>query len=82
MKRRYAVLPGDGIGVDVTREAVKVMEQAAASAAIELELEHFDYGADRYLRTGETLPDAALEQLKTFPFGRSRLPSIRGRSAS
>jgi 3-isopropylmalate dehydrogenase len=66
MKRSFAILPGDGIGIDVTREAVKVLEAAATVADFELKLEHFDYGADRYLESGETLPDAALEKFRSF----------------
>jgi 3-isopropylmalate dehydrogenase len=83
MKRRYAVLPGDGIGVDVTREAVKVLEAAAEIVPFELEMKHFDYGAERFLKTGETLPDAALEEFKTFDaifmgaLGDPRVPDMR-----
>jgi 3-isopropylmalate dehydrogenase len=83
MKRRYAVLPGDGIGVDVTREAVKVIEAAAEIVPFELETQHFDYGAERFLRTGETLPDAVLEEFKTFDavfmgaLGDPRVPDMR-----
>jgi 3-isopropylmalate dehydrogenase len=66
MERSYAVLPGDGIGIDVTREAVKVIEAAAAAAGDRVRFEHFDHGAERYLRTGETLPDAVLERFKSF----------------
>lgn len=83
MKRRFAILPGDGIGVDVTREAVKVLQVAAGKNSIELELESFDFGADRYLKTGETLPDEALENFKTFDavymgaFGDPRVPDMR-----
>ena len=83
MKRRYAVLPGDGIGVDVTREAVKVLEAAAEIVPFELETQHFDHGAERFLRTGETLPDAVLEEFKTFDavfmgaLGDPRVPDMR-----
>jgi len=83
MKRRYAVLPGDGIGVDVTREAVKVIEAAAEIVPFELETQNFDYGAERFLRTGETLPDAVLEEFKTFDavfmgaLGDPRVPDMR-----
>jgi len=83
MKRRYAVLPGDGIGVDVTREAVKVLEAAAEIIPFDLEMKHFDYGAERFLETGETLPDAALEEFKTFDavfmgaLGDPRVPDMR-----
>ena len=66
MKRSFAILPGDGIGVDVTREAVKVLEAVASADGFELRLENFPYGADHYLSTGETLPDDALERFRTF----------------
>lgn len=59
---RIAIIPGDGIGVDVTREAVKVME-AIRDRGVPLEMNHFDYGADKYLATGITLPD---EQIAEF----------------
>lgn len=83
MKRRFAILPGDGIGVDVTREAVKALQAAATWATIDLELASFDYGAERYLKTGETLPAGALEQLQSFDaifmgaFGDPRVPDMR-----
>jgi 3-isopropylmalate dehydrogenase len=83
MKKRFAILPGDGIGVDVTREAVKVLETVAAETSLDLRLEHFDYGAERYLRTGETLPDDALEALRGFDaifmgaLGDPRVPDMR-----
>jgi 3-isopropylmalate dehydrogenase len=66
MKRSFGVLPGDGIGVDVTREAVKVLQATAEIESCELELESFDYGAERYLTTGETLPDEALQRFRDF----------------
>ncbi len=83
MKRRFAILPGDGIGVDVTREALKVLTAVLADTSIELETKTFPYGADHYLATGETLPAAALEEFKTFDaiymgaFGDPRIPDMR-----
>ena len=50
---RIAVVPGDGIGVEVIAEGVRVIQHLAP----DIELEHFDLGADRYLRDGVTLPD-------------------------
>jgi 3-isopropylmalate dehydrogenase len=61
--QRIAVLPGDGIGRDVTTEAVKVIEAAAEIWSIPLELVEFPWDADRYLETGETLPEGALDDL-------------------
>jgi 3-isopropylmalate dehydrogenase len=83
MKASFAILPGDGIGVDVTREAVKVLRAVTDGSGVDVHLESFNYGADHYLKTGETLPDAALEHLKTFDaiymgaFGDPRIPDMR-----
>src|SRR5512134_2162596 len=83
MQRRFAMVPGDGIGIDVTREAVKVLRAVADLASFELELEHFDFGADRYLQTGETLPPGALDTFRSFDavfmgaFGDPRVPDMR-----
>ncbi|MGH9292102.1 MAG: 3-isopropylmalate dehydrogenase [Acidimicrobiales bacterium] len=54
-----AVIGGDGIGPEVLAEALKVV----AAAGVKLSTEHYDLGADRYLRTGEVLPDPVLEEL-------------------
>jgi 3-isopropylmalate dehydrogenase len=62
--QRIAVLAGDGIGVDVTAEAVKVLEAATGRWNLPLQLEHLPWNAERYLATGETLPDGALEDLR------------------
>lgn len=62
--QRIAVLPGDGTGKDVTAEAVKVLEAAAEAWDLPLELVHLDWDADRYLRTGETLPAGALDDFR------------------
>ncbi len=61
--KRIAVIPGDGAGVDVTAEAVKVLGAVSAASGRALELEHFDWSADRYLRDGTTLPAGAPEML-------------------
>ena len=54
---RIAVIPGDGTGPEVTREAIKVLDVAAQKHGFKLDYSHFDFGAARYLRTGETLPE-------------------------
>lgn len=61
-----AVIPGDGTGPEVVREGIKVMDAAAAKFGFKLNYQHFDFGGDRYLRTGETLPDSAISELKKF----------------
>lgn len=61
---RIAVIPGDGIGIEVTEAAMQVTEATAAAFDIPLELEWFDYGADAYLKTGVGLPEGAMESLR------------------
>src|SRR5580700_10575709 len=61
---RIAVIPGDGIGKEVTPEAVKVLRAVTASAKRPLEFVEFDWGADRYLKDGVTLPAGAVEMLR------------------
>ncbi len=63
---KIAVIPGDGTGPEVTAEALKVLKAVASLEGFRYELEEFDYGGERYLRTGEVLPDGAVEQLRTF----------------
>ncbi len=61
---RIAVIPGDGIGKEVTPEAVKVLRAVAAPAQRQMEFVEFDWGADKYLREGVTLPAGAVEMLR------------------
>ena len=60
-----AVIPGDGIGPEVTAEALKVLEKAAAAEGIVLQQTHYKLGAEHWLATGETLPAATLADLRT-----------------
>ncbi len=60
---KIAIIPGDGIGIDVTKEAVKVFEIFRSEKGLPIELNYFDYGADKYLATGISMPD---EQIKEF----------------
>ena len=57
---RLAVIPGDGIGIEVTEQALRVLEAVHPS----VDATHYDLGAERYLRTGEVLPDSVLDELK------------------
>jgi 3-isopropylmalate dehydrogenase len=68
MERTYniATIPGDGTGPEVVREGRKVLEAAAAKYGFRLNFEEFDFGGERYLRTGEVLPDSAPEELRKF----------------
>ena len=63
---KIAVMPGDGTGPEVTAEAVKVLKTAADKFDFKVDLTEFDFGGERYKRTGETLPDSAIEELKKF----------------
>ncbi len=60
---RLAVIPGDGIGPEVTTEALKVLEQATAGSTT-FQPTRYDLGAERYLATGEVLPDAVLAEIR------------------
>lgn len=60
---RIGVVPGDGKGPEVIVEALRVLDAAAARFDLTLEYEHFDLGGERYLRTGEVLPDDVAESL-------------------
>jgi len=62
MAHRIAVIGGDGIGPEVTTEAVKVVR----AAGVDLDTSDFDLGGARYLRDGEILSDAVLDQLRGF----------------
>jgi 3-isopropylmalate dehydrogenase len=61
--KRIAVVAGDGIGREVTNEALGVLEHLRASHGVALEFQHFDWGADKFLREGISLPEGALEML-------------------
>ncbi len=62
-EKKIAVIPGDGIGIDVTREVVKVMECLVDLGGVDISWQEFDYGAEKYLQTGITLPD---EEIANF----------------
>jgi len=63
---KIAVIPGDGTGPEVTAEALKVLKTAADKFGFKYESTEFDFGGERYKRTGETLPESALEELRGF----------------
>ena len=80
MKKRIAVIPGDGIGPEVIREAVKVMESAGAP----VECQWLDWGADKYLREGIAVPPDGFRMLSenydsilVGAFGDPRVPDNR-----
>ncbi|SPF41494.1 3-isopropylmalate dehydrogenase [Syntrophobacter sp. SbD1] len=63
---RIAVIPGDGTGPEVMREALKALDAASQKTGFSTEQVHFDLGGERYLRTGEILPPGVLEDLGKF----------------
>ncbi|MBI4565375.1 MAG: 3-isopropylmalate dehydrogenase [Planctomycetes bacterium] len=63
---RVGVLGGDGIGPEVTAEAVKVLQAAAARFGFGLELVDYPFGAEHALKTNELIPDRAFEEMKTL----------------
>jgi 3-isopropylmalate dehydrogenase len=63
---KIAVIPGDGTGPEVVAEGCKVMDAAARRFGFKIERETYDLGGARYLRTGETVSDATLEELRGF----------------
>ena len=81
-KKRIAVIPGDGIGPEVISEAVRVLDRVRETHGVEFQLTQFDWGAEKFLREGVTLPEGALEMLaRDFDailggaFGDPRVPS-------
>ena len=80
--KHIAVIPGDGIGPEVINEAVRVVERLRETHGVELELTHFDWGAEKFLKEGVSLPEGALSMLaRDFDailagaFGDPRVPS-------
>jgi len=63
---RVAVIPGDGTGPEVVREALKVLTTVAAEEGFGVETFPYDLGGDRYLKTGEILPDGVVDELRGF----------------
>ena len=64
MAHKIAVVPGDGTGPEVVAEGLKVLKAASEKYGFAYELVHYDLGGERYLKTGETLPDSVLGELR------------------
>jgi 3-isopropylmalate dehydrogenase len=64
---QIAVIGGDGTGPEVTREALKVLDVAARKFGFKLDSTDYDLGGERYLKTGEALPDSVVTELRRFP---------------
>lgn len=61
---QIAVIAGDGTGPEVVAEGIKVLDAVSSKFGFKLDYTHYDFGAKRYLKTGETLPDSAIEEFK------------------
>jgi len=68
MAKEYniALIPGDGTGPEVIAEGKKVLQAVSKKLGFELKFHHYDLGGDRYLRTGETLPDSIIRELHDY----------------
>lgn len=82
--KHIAIIPGDGIGVEVTREAVKILERAQQVYDFKLKLTHFDWGAEKYLTEGVTMPEGSLDMFRkeydaifAGAFGDPRVPDMK-----
>ena len=64
MTHTIGVIPGDGTGPEVVREGLKVLEAVRSVEGFDVEVVDFDLGGERYLRTGDTLPDDELARLR------------------
>jgi 3-isopropylmalate dehydrogenase len=78
--KRIAVLPGDGIGPDVTAEGVRILRAVEPSLDIRFDLEEYSVGAGEYLRSGHDLPPATMDRVKecdAILLGAMGLPDVR-----
>ncbi|MBF0532145.1 MAG: 3-isopropylmalate dehydrogenase [Candidatus Omnitrophica bacterium] len=63
---KFAIIPGDGTGPEVVNEGLKVLSAAAQKFGFKYEKIVYDFGGERYKRTGEVLPASAVDELQTF----------------
>ncbi len=63
---KIAVIPGDGTGLEQVNEGLKVLEAAQEKFSFKMETVNYDLGGERYMRTGDILPESVLEELKSF----------------
>lgn len=84
MTKKIAVVPGDGIGPEVIREGMRVLERVNSDRKLGLEFVHFGWNADEYLRTGISIPPGAMDDLRKHyaaiylgAFGDTRIPDMK-----
>jgi len=61
---KIGVIPGDGIGPEIIKEGIKVLKAVSERFNFKIEFIEYDFGGERYLKTGEALPDSAIEEFK------------------
>mgnify|MGYP000355965475 CR=1 FL=1 len=66
MTKKIAIIAGDGIGPEVAKQGVKVLEKMEQISDVDLEFEEFPFGAEHYLDTGELVTDEAKAELENF----------------
>jgi 3-isopropylmalate dehydrogenase len=66
MAYQVAVIPGDGTGPEVVREGLKVLQAVGQKENFKMDFTPYDLGGDRYLKTGEILPDSVLAEFRKF----------------
>ena len=67
---KIAVIPGDGVGAEVSKEAMRIASKSAEKSHAHLSAEWFDWGCDYYLKHGMMMPQEALEVLRVVGYGR------------
>ena len=84
MKKKIAVVPGDGIGPEVIEAGMLVLGRVNQSRSLGLEFVHFGWNADEYLRTGVSMPPGAMEDIRDNyaavylgAFGDPRVPDMK-----
>jgi 3-isopropylmalate dehydrogenase len=84
LTKRIAVVPGDGIGPEVIEQGLKVLERVNDARGLGLELVHFGWNADEYLRTGISMPPGAMDDIRNNyaavylgAFGDPRVPDMK-----
>ncbi len=63
---KIAVIPGDGTGLEVVTEGIKVLDACQEKFGFKLDYTWYDYGGERYMRTGEVLPEGAVDDLRQY----------------
>ena len=84
VSKKIAVIPGDGIGPEVIAQGMRILERVNGARRLGLEFVHFGWNADEYLRTGVSIPEGAMDDLRRNyaaiylgAFGDPRIPDMK-----